>query len=44
MNAHEYARQLLLGSFSAALAAADPLHIMPRHLPANLLPDSAERW
>jgi hydroxypyruvate reductase len=38
MNAHEYARQLLLGSFHAALVAADPLHIMPRHLPANLLP------
>ncbi|SFO09387.1 glycerate kinase type-2 family protein [Nitrosospira briensis] len=38
MNAHEYARQLLVGSFSAALAAADPLHIMPRHLPDSLLP------
>ena len=38
MNTHEYARQLLLGSFSSALAAADPLHIMPRHLPASLLP------
>lgn len=26
-------RELLLGSFSAALAAADPLQIVPRHLP-----------
>ncbi|MGH8710075.1 MAG: glycerate kinase type-2 family protein [Burkholderiales bacterium] len=26
-------RKLLLGSFKAALAAADPLHIVPRHLP-----------
>ena len=38
MNTHEYARQLLVGSFSAALVAADPLHIMPCHLPASLLP------
>ncbi|SOD42619.1 glycerate kinase type-2 family protein [Nitrosovibrio sp. Nv4] len=37
MNAGEYARRLLLGSFNAALAAADPLHIVPRHLPADLL-------
>ncbi|MBC7623196.1 MAG: glycerate kinase [Aeromicrobium sp.] len=27
-------RDLLLGSFRAALAAADPLHIVPAHLPA----------
>lgn len=40
MNAREYARRLLLGSFNAALAAADPLHIVPRHLPADLLPGS----
>ncbi len=26
-------RKLLLGGFKAALAAADPLHIVPRHLP-----------
>jgi glycerate 2-kinase len=26
-------RELLLGSFRAALEAADPLHIVPRHLP-----------
>ena len=26
-------RELLLGSFHAALAAADPLQIVPRHLP-----------
>jgi glycerate 2-kinase len=26
-------RELLLGSFQAALAAADPLHIVPKHLP-----------
>jgi hydroxypyruvate reductase len=26
-------RELLLGSFHAALAAADPLHIVPNHLP-----------
>ena len=26
-------RELLLGSFQAALAAADPLHIVPSHLP-----------
>lgn len=33
MNA-EGARELLQGSFSAALAAADPLRILPSHLPA----------
>jgi glycerate 2-kinase len=27
-------RDLLIGSFRAAVAAADPLHIVPRHLPA----------
>ena len=27
-------RELLLGSFKAAVAAADPLHIVPQHLPA----------
>ncbi|SEO85888.1 glycerate kinase [Nitrosovibrio sp. Nv6] len=37
MNAREYACRLLLGSFNAALAAADPLYIVPRHLPADLL-------
>jgi hydroxypyruvate reductase len=26
-------RELLLGSFHAAVAAADPIHIVPRHLP-----------
>ncbi len=26
-------KELLLGSFQAALAAADPLHIVPPHLP-----------
>ena len=26
-------RELLLGSFAAAVAAADPLHIVPKHLP-----------
>ena len=26
-------RELLLGSFHAALAAADPLKIVPQHLP-----------
>lgn len=30
----EHARDLLNGSFAAALAAADPLKIVPRHLPA----------
>lgn len=30
----ERARQLLLGSFHAAVAAADPAHILPPHLPA----------
>jgi glycerate 2-kinase len=29
MNPHE----LLLGSFKAAVAAADPLQIVPQHLP-----------
>jgi glycerate 2-kinase len=38
MSADSYARRLLLDSFNAALAAADPSHIVPRHLPANLLP------
>ena len=33
MNA-ERARELLLGSFAAALAAADPLKTVPAHLPA----------
>ena len=28
------ARELLLGSFKAAVAAADPLQIVPQHLPA----------
>jgi hydroxypyruvate reductase len=28
-------RELLLGSFQAALRAADPLHIVPRHLPKS---------
>ena len=27
------ARELLLGSFAAAVAAADPLEIVPPHLP-----------
>src|SRR5579862_7153686 len=27
-------RELLLGSFNAAVAAADPLHIVPGHLPS----------
>lgn len=27
-------RELLIGSFKAALTAADPLHIVPQHLPA----------
>ena len=27
-------RELLIGSFHAAVAAADPLKILPRHLPA----------
>src|ERR1700693_514760 len=26
-------RELLLGSFAAAVAAADPIHIVPQHLP-----------
>ncbi len=30
----ERARQLLLGSFHAAIAAANPAHILPAHLPA----------
>ncbi|SEK79317.1 glycerate kinase type-2 family protein [Nitrosovibrio tenuis] len=36
MGAQEYARNLLLNSFHAALAAADPLRIVPRHLPPRL--------
>ena len=28
-------RELLLGSFQAALRAADPLHIVPHHLPES---------
>jgi hydroxypyruvate reductase len=36
MNAQEYARNLLLNSFHTAIAAADPLRIVPRHLPPSL--------
>ncbi|HEY6044105.1 MAG TPA: glycerate-2-kinase family protein, partial [Nitrosospira sp.] len=36
MEAHEHARNLLLYSFHAAIAAADPLRIVPRHLPPIL--------
>ncbi len=36
MNAQEYARNLLLNSFHAAIAAADPLRVVPRHLPPSL--------
>jgi glycerate 2-kinase len=32
-NSHFSPRELLLGSFHAALAAADPLKIVPQHLP-----------
>ncbi|KIO50125.1 glycerate kinase [Nitrosospira sp. NpAV] len=31
-------RELLLNSFNAAIAAADPLHIVPRHVPIPKLP------
>ncbi|HEX8874137.1 MAG TPA: glycerate kinase [Nitrosospira sp.] len=35
MDTQEYARNLLLNSFHAAIAAADPLRVVPRHLPPN---------
>ena len=34
-------RKLLLASFNAAIAAADPLLIVPRHLPKHPV---AARW
>jgi len=39
MDVQEHARNLLLGSFHAAIAAADPLRIVPRHLPPRLFED-----
>jgi hydroxypyruvate reductase len=36
MRTPEYAKNLLLNSFRAAIAAADPLRVVPRHLPPSL--------
>jgi hydroxypyruvate reductase len=36
MQTQEHTRNLLLNSFHAAIAAADPLRVVPRHLPPRL--------
>ncbi|SCX62656.1 glycerate kinase [Nitrosospira sp. Nsp1] len=36
MSVHKHARNLLLNSFHAAVSAADPLLVVPRHLPPPL--------
>lgn len=36
MGVHKHARTLLLNSFQAAVSAADPLLVVPRHLPPQL--------
>jgi hydroxypyruvate reductase len=36
MDVHKHARDLLLKSFHAAVSAADPLLVVPRHLPPQL--------
>jgi hydroxypyruvate reductase len=36
MQTQEHTKNLLLNSFHAAIAAADPLHVVPRHLPPSL--------